>query len=61
MIHSIVDYFRSSLEELRKVVWPSRKQVLNYTLIIFVAVVIATVIVAALDAGLSFLVQNYLI
>ena len=42
-------WFREMKSELRKVVWPSGKQLLNNTLIVFGAVVVVGVIVFAFD------------
>lgn len=35
--------------ELRKVVWPSREEVRNYSIIVFITVVVFTAFVAVLD------------
>jgi preprotein translocase subunit SecE len=35
--------------ELRKVAWPTRSEVVNYSIIVFIAVVLLTSFVAALD------------
>ena len=45
----ISKWFREMKSELRKVVWPSGKQLLNNTLIVFGAVVVVGVIVFAFD------------
>ena len=45
----IAKWFREMKSELRKVVWPSGKQLLNNTLIVFGAVVVVGVIVFAFD------------
>ena len=37
--------------ELRKVAWPTRGEVVNYSIIVLVAVVVLTAYVAALDYG----------
>ena len=50
---SVASYLRSGLDELKKVVWPTREQALQYTLIVVVSVIIVTVMTAALDYGLS--------
>ena len=42
-------WFREMKSELRKVVWPSGKQLLNNTLIVFGAVVVVGVIMFAFD------------
>jgi len=45
----IVNYFTSSIEELKKVTWPKRNEVLRLTLMVVVSVSIATVAVLGID------------
>ena len=47
--HKISKWFREMKSELKKVVWPSGKQLLNNTLIVLGAVVVVGVIVFAFD------------
>ena len=47
-------YFRDMRGELKKVVWPDKKQVLNNTIIVAVVVVIAAVILSLLDLIFGF-------
>ena len=49
------NWFREMKSELKKVVWPSGKQLLNNTIIVLVAVLIVGVIVCLFDfvAGLG--------
>lgn len=49
----VVDYLRSSADELRKVIWPTREKATQYTLIVIVSVLVATALTAGLDYGLS--------
>ena len=42
-------FVREVRGELRKVAWPTRPEVINYSIIVFVAVVILTAFVAGLD------------
>ncbi len=44
-------FLREVRSELRKVAWPTRPEVVNYSIIVFVAVVLLTAYVAALDYG----------
>lgn len=53
----IIRYFIESWNELRKVAWPTRKEIINNTIIVLVSVVAAMGITASLDYGLSTLVQ----
>ncbi|GAA1600735.1 preprotein translocase subunit SecE [Actinoplanes couchii] len=44
-------FFREVTSELRKVIWPTRKELLTYTGVVIVFVVIMTALVAGLDYG----------
>jgi preprotein translocase subunit SecE len=46
-----VQFVREVRGELRKVAWPTRPEVVNYSIIVLVAVVLLTAYVAALDYG----------
>ena len=57
MIQRIINYFTSSYEEMRKVVWPNRKEVTSHSLIVILSIIISMGIIAALDYGLFGLIQ----
>jgi preprotein translocase subunit SecE len=42
-------FFREVVSELRKVIWPTRKELLTYTAVVIAFVTIMTTIVAVLD------------
>jgi preprotein translocase subunit SecE len=44
------------LGELKKVIWPSRKEMIQYTFVVLVFVIVMTAIVAGLDLGFAKLV-----
>ena len=44
-------FLREVRGELRKVAWPSRGEVVNYSIIVLVAIVLLTSYIAALDYG----------
>ena len=44
-------FFREVVSELRKVIWPTRKELLTYTTIVIIFVTIMTAIVGFLDLG----------
>ena len=46
-------FFREVVSELRKVIWPTRKELLTYTTIVIIFVVVMTTIVGLLDLGLG--------
>lgn len=54
-------FFRDTASEMKKVVWPSKKQIVNNTGIVAVVVVVAAVAIMILDAvfglGLNLLLR----
>ena len=54
----IARFIREVVAELRKVNWPSRKELLTYTTVVVVFVVIMMSIVAGLDYGFAWLVDH---
>ena len=57
MFSKIQNFFTGSYEELKKVIWPSRKEVTSHTIIVIVSIAVSMLIVAAIDYGLFYLVQ----
>lgn len=53
----IVKYFRDLKGEFNKVVWPSKKQVFNNTLVVLTTMVVAGLFVGGLDTGMYKLLQ----
>ena len=49
-------FVRESISELRKVLWPSRNELVTYAIVVIVFVVIMVSIVAGLDVGFARLV-----
>ena len=47
------EYFSGVLSELKKVIWPNRRQLLAYTGVVFFAVAIVSVMMWIVDSGLS--------
>lgn len=56
----IANFFREMKSELKKVVWPTWKQVRNNTGVVITALILVGVIVAVLDFGFQFLVNALL-
>jgi preprotein translocase subunit SecE len=46
-------FFREVVAELRKVIWPTRKELLTYTAVVIVFVVVMLTIVGLLDVGFA--------
>lgn len=60
MIERIKNFFIGSYDELKKVVWPTRKEVISHTIIVIISIGVAMGILIAVDYGLFNLMQ-YLI
>ncbi len=56
----IKKYFRDTAGEVRKIVWPTRKAVVNNTVIVLTTVVIFAVVIWVLDFGFA-QIRNVLI
>jgi len=46
-------FFREIISELRKVIWPTRRELLTYTAVVIAFVTVMTTIVAVLDFGFA--------
>ena len=44
-------FFKNMFSELKKVTWPSKKAVVNYSLVVFAFMVVMGVIIGAIDFG----------
>ena len=53
----IAKYFRDFRSELKKIVWPSRKQIVKSTAVVLLMVFIAGVVIWGFDTILGFLVN----
>lgn len=51
----IKGFFKGVMTELKKVHWPSKKQVAVYTGVVIVTVLVVAIAVSLVDGGLSFL------
>jgi preprotein translocase subunit SecE len=52
-----LSFVNESVAEARKVVWPTRKETIQTTLVVFVLVVIMAAFLALVDIGFAFMVQ----
>lgn len=50
-------YFKNMWHELKKVTWPAKKDVLNYSLVVFAFMVIMGVIIGVIDFGSGALID----
>lgn len=53
-------YFKGVKSEFKKVVWPTKKQVLNYSVIVIVASIIFALIFSVYDKLIIFLLQKFI-
>ncbi len=49
-------FLREIISEMRKVLWPSRRELLTYTAVVIVFVVVMVALVAGLDVGFAKLI-----
>ncbi len=54
MANRLISYFRESRDELRKVVWPSRKQTVNDTIVVVAISLFVAVFLGSLDLLMNF-------
>nr|WP_197998002.1 MULTISPECIES: preprotein translocase subunit SecE [Paenibacillus] len=53
----MISFFSESWAELKKVRWPNRKELTNYTLIVLGTVVVMTLFFWVIDIGISFVIE----
>ena len=53
-------FLREVVAELRKVIWPSRKQMITYTVVVIVFLIIMVALVSGLDVLFHLVVGNVL-
>lgn len=54
----IATAFKNMVAELKKVAWPSKKDLINYSLVVIGFVLVLMIVVGLLDTGSSFLVKK---
>lgn len=50
-------YFRDVKSEMKKVVWPSKAQVINNSIVVLVVMLISSVVVLGLDTAFGWLIK----
>ncbi|WP_018598679.1 preprotein translocase subunit SecE [Mycobacterium sp. 155] len=53
----VVNYLKQVVAELRKVIWPNRKQMVSYTSVVLVFLVFMVALISGVDLGLARLVS----
>lgn len=60
MANHILSYFKESREELKKVIWPNRRQTTNDTILVIAISLFVAFFLGALDLGLNFGLEKLL-
>jgi preprotein translocase subunit SecE len=56
----IIRFLRETIDELRKVVWPTPQELYRYTLVVVVTVSVIALFIAAVDLGLGQLSTHFI-
>jgi len=59
-IHTITNYIKESIAELKKVTWPTRKQTTNYTLLVIGISLALAIFIGIADYILSLGVEQFI-
>lgn len=61
-VNKIIEYLKASIEEMKKVTWPTKKETYNYTLLVIFISLSVALFLGLLDIifskGLEFLIIN---
>jgi preprotein translocase subunit SecE len=57
MLNKLANYIKSSLEEMKKVTWPTKKETYNYTLLVIAISLGVAFFLGALDYVFSWILQ----
>ncbi len=49
----LIDFIRGTFEELKKVTWPTKKEAINSTIVVLIAVVFCSVLIWVVDTLLA--------
>lgn len=61
MANRITSYFRESRDELKKVVWPSRKQTVNDTILVVAISLFVAAFLGFLDLLMNFGLEKFIV
>ncbi len=56
----MIKFIKEAYIELRKVTWPSKQQVINYTIVVIIVSVAVAIFLGMLDMGFSSVIENIL-
>lgn len=60
-LYLIVEYVKGAYAEFQKVTWPTRLQVVHYTILVLVTILVSAGVLTAFDYGLQQLTNRFLI
>ncbi|MGA1046480.1 MAG: preprotein translocase subunit SecE [Minisyncoccia bacterium] len=61
MITKPIQYIKEAQVEIKKVTWPTRQQSLQYTTIVVVISVVATIILGGLDMLFNYILTTFIL
>jgi preprotein translocase subunit SecE len=56
----VIRFLRETVDELRKVVWPTPQELYRYTLVVIVTVIVIAAFIGAVDFGLTKLAERFI-
>lgn len=59
--YSLIEYFKGSRAELKKVVWPTRAETIRYTLLVIGISLVVAIILGLFDILLIYIIKTFLI
>lgn len=57
MLNKLINYIKASIEEMKKVTWPSKKETYNYTVLVIGISLGIAAFLGALDSVFTWLLQ----
>jgi preprotein translocase subunit SecE len=60
MIRDLINYIKLSIDELKKVTWPTKAETARYSIIVIVSTIISVGLLTVIDYGLNSIV-DYLV
>jgi preprotein translocase subunit SecE len=57
IMQRIINFFNEVAREMKKVSWPKRKELVNYTITVLATVAFMTIFFAVVDLGISSLIR----
>ncbi|HON16048.1 MAG TPA: preprotein translocase subunit SecE [Spirochaetota bacterium] len=56
-VRELIQFFKDSREELRKVTWPDRDEVTSFTVVVVVSLVVFSLFLWLVDSGLMAIIK----